>query len=99
MVQAQIVNSLGIGHLYTRDKQKKFTKIEDQAQVDHLLATGTEGADYWIFTKDPSIQAFTDLMNRALDKPKEQPQDFNVTATVRIADVLKQRHDRHRKPE
>jgi hypothetical protein len=23
----------------------------------------------WIYTKDPSVQAFTDLMNRALDKP------------------------------
>ena len=25
-----------------------------------------EGKYYWAYTKDPSIQAFTDLMNRAL---------------------------------
>ena len=25
------------------------------------------GSHYWIFSKDPSVQAFTDLMNRALD--------------------------------
>jgi hypothetical protein len=26
----------------------------------------------WIYTKDPSVQAFTYLMNQALDKPAEQ---------------------------
>lgn len=72
MTQAQIANALGIGHVYTRDKTGKFSKIEDQAHIDQLLTEGTEGEGYWIFSKDPSIQAFTDLMNRALDKPAEQ---------------------------
>jgi len=71
LIQAQIVHAIGIGHLYTRDKAGKFTKVESEAQVDKLLGEGTEGEDYWIFTKDPSVQAFTDLMNRALDKPAE----------------------------
>jgi hypothetical protein len=72
MIQAQIANAQGIGHLYTRDKAGKFTKIENQAQIDQLLAEGVEREDYWIFSKDPSVQAFTDLLNRALDKPAEQ---------------------------
>ena len=25
----------------------------------------------WIYTKDPNVQAFTDLMNRCIDKPSE----------------------------
>jgi hypothetical protein len=29
--------------------------------------------------KDPSTAAFTDLMNRAFDKPKEQEQDITLT--------------------
>ena len=31
-----------------------------------------------IWTRDPDTSAFTDLMNRALDKPKEQPFEHNV---------------------
>jgi len=39
------------------------------------LKVGKERIDYyWIWTKDPSVQAFTDLMNRALGKPSEQVQ-------------------------
>lgn len=71
MLAAQIAHSKGIGHLYTRDKHGKFTKIENQAEIDRLLSEGDEDRDYWIFSKDPSVQAFTDLLNRALDKPAE----------------------------
>lgn len=71
MVQRQIAHAMGIGHLYTRDKAGKFNKVENQADIDRLLTTGTEDEDYWIFTKDPSVQAFTDLFNRAFDKPAE----------------------------
>ena len=72
MLQSQIAHAIGIGHLYTRDKSGKFNKIENAEEVDRLLSEGKEDRDYWIFTKDPSVQAFTDLMNRALDKPAEQ---------------------------
>jgi len=41
------------------------------AQIDEALASGNVAR---IYTKDPSVQAFTDLMNRALDKPTEQIQ-------------------------
>lgn len=71
MIRAQIAHATGIGHLYTRDRNGKFTKIENQALVDELLRTGESEKDYWIFTKDPSVQAFTDLLNRAIDKPAE----------------------------
>lgn len=72
MLRSQVANAIGIGHLYTRDKSGKFTKIENPASIDQLLSEGVEGEHYWIFAKDPSVQAFTDLMNRALDKPAEQ---------------------------
>ena len=42
-----------------------------EAQIDEALASGNS---FWIYSKDPSVQAFTDLMNRALDKPTEQVQ-------------------------
>ncbi len=84
LLQRQIAHAMGIGHLYTRDKAGKFSKIENQAEIDRLLTEGEEDKDYWIFSKDPSVQAFTDIMNRALDKPKEQEQDLNVNAEVVI---------------
>lgn len=84
MIRAQIAHATGIGHLYTRDKLGKFTRIHSTAVADQLLTKGTEGRDYWIFMKDPSVQAFTDLMNRALDKPKEQEQAVDLNAEVVI---------------
>jgi len=30
-----------------------------------------EGSMYWIFSKDPNVQALTDLLNRCIDKPSE----------------------------
>ena len=45
--------------------------IVAEAQIDAALASGNL---FWIYTKDHSVQAFTDLMNRALDKPTEQVQ-------------------------
>jgi len=71
MLNAQIANAMGVGHLFTRDKAGKFTRIEDEQEMERLLADGVEGEHYWIFTKDPSVQSFTDLMNRALDKPAD----------------------------
>ncbi len=84
LLKAQIANARGIGHVYTRDKNGRFSKIEDEKVVDTLLASGDEGKDYWIFTKDPSIQAFTDLMNRALDKPKEQEAEVKLSGGLTV---------------
>ena len=69
MLRAQIAHAIGIGHLFSRDKKGKFTRIEDAQQIERLLSEGTEGEHYWIFAKDPSVQAFSDLMDRSVDKP------------------------------
>jgi len=87
MLAAQIAHAQGIGHLYTRDKAGRFSKIETEAEIDKLLLEGREHEDYWIFAKDPSVQAFTDLMNRALDKPKEQQQEVKITTAADLSDA------------
>lgn len=88
MIRSQVASAIGIGHVYTRDKTGKFTRIENEQQADELLTKGEEGKDYWIFMKDPSTAAFADLMNRAFDKPKEQEQELAVkhdgVLTIRI---------------
>lgn len=73
MAKAQIASATGISHFFLRDpKSGQFVKIEDPKLIEQALNSGDEGSYYYIFTKDPSIQAFTDLMNRALDKPMDQ---------------------------
>lgn len=88
MLRSQIAHAIGIGHVYTRDKKGKFSRIEDEAHIDRLLSEGKQDQDYWIFAKDPSTQAFTDLMNRAIDKPAEQPQEVKLTGEVTIVERL-----------
>ena len=82
MVRSQMANAIGIGHLFTRDKTGKFSRITNEDEALNLLETGKEGEDFYIFMKDPSVQAFTDLMNRALDKPKEQEQEVALQGKI-----------------
>jgi hypothetical protein len=88
LVQSAIMHARGIGHVYTRDKNGKFTRVENQDRIDQLLCEGTENADFFIFSKDPSTQAFKDLLDRALDKPKEQAQEIHVTGEIELSSRL-----------
>src|SRR5262245_6313083 len=63
-------NITGIKHLMLRDpKTGQFTRVTgDAKQIDKAVKSKNA---VWIYTKDPNVQAFTDLMNRALDRPAE----------------------------
>lgn len=69
LLEAQIANAQGLKYLVTRDKKTgKFIRVTE------AMAKAKQGDDEEIievWEKDPSVQAFTDLMNRALDKPAE----------------------------
>ena len=82
MVAAQIANAKGISHFLLRDpKTGRFERLTDVEQIQAALnADGAEeGSSYYVWTKDPSVQSFTDLLNRTLDKPKEQEQEIKLT--------------------
>lgn len=76
MIEAQIANAKGIKYLVIRNKKTgKFIRVteamarlksEEPGQGESLFET----VEVW--EKDPCIQAFTDLANRAMDKPAEQ---------------------------
>src|SRR5215470_19884654 len=70
LIDAQIDNAQGLKHLMMRDPQTgKFERVTgDAKQIDKALKSKNA---CWIYTKDPNVQAFTDLLNRALDKPAE----------------------------
>jgi hypothetical protein len=82
LIEAQIANAMGLKYLVTRDKKagKVIRVIEPMAKVK--LGKHEEIIEVW--EKDPNVQAFADLLNRALGKPKEQPPDINVTGQVRV---------------
>ena len=72
LVAAQMAQAKGLSYMVVRDKASgKFLRVaEDQAQK---LNPDEQVIEIW--EKDPSVQSFTDLMNRAIDKPKEQEQE------------------------
>jgi hypothetical protein len=72
-LNAMAANVVGIKHMMMRDpKTGKFERVTgDAKQIDKALKTKTA---FWIYTKDPNVQAFTDLLNRVIDKPAEHIQ-------------------------
>jgi hypothetical protein len=88
LVAAQVQNAKGLHHFFLRDEAGRFVQVVDPKLIEAALNAGDRDSYYWIHTKDPSTQAFTDLMNRALDKPKEQEQDVNLKGALRIIHEL-----------
>ena len=73
MLSAQIKNAQGINYLVKRAKAGgKFEKVKAD-QLDAVLAgQDDDSLILEVWEERPNVQAFTDLMNRALDKPIEQ---------------------------
>lgn len=95
MTAAQIAHAKGLRYLVARHKKTgKFAKLTEQLAT--AITEGTEDAydAIEVWSKDPSVQAYTDLMNRAIDKPKEQEQEIKFTGQINIVDVLRQRYRR-----
>jgi hypothetical protein len=77
MVSAQVAASKGLKYLVARGKSGGKFETVTREQVDQgILERDDVLIEVW--DKQPSTPAFTDLMNRALDKPKEQEQTINV---------------------
>lgn len=70
LIDAQIANANGLKYLVTRDKKTgKFIRV---TQAMARVKQGDKDEIIEVWEKDPSVQAFTDLLNRALDKPADQ---------------------------
>lgn len=93
MTASQIEAAKGLRYLVKRSKQGGTFTAVTKEQVDAgLFDDSSVIIEVW--DKQPSTPAFTDLMNRALDKPKEQPHEVNVTATVNLVDRLREARKR-----
>ncbi len=89
MLEAQARHAVGLTHLMLRNEDGTWSKAPAEMTADEMLAIlNGDQARYYLATKDPSVQAFTDLMNRALDKPKEQAADVNLHVTGDLAAAI-----------
>jgi hypothetical protein len=76
MLEAQVAHAKGLRYLVVRDKHTgKFVRVTE-SMAKAKLGSQEELVEVW--EKDPSVQAFTDLLNRAIDKPKEQLQELKI---------------------
>jgi hypothetical protein len=70
MTLAQIQHAQGVSYMILRHSDGTFTRATDEKQIDAACASGATA--FRIFTQAPNVQAYADLLNRALDKPAEQ---------------------------
>lgn len=77
IVASQIARARGIKHLVARLPDGKFKKISAEQLNDF------EHVEVW--ERDPDMNAITDLLNRVMDKPKEQAQEVEVAAKVEFS--------------
>jgi len=96
LVEAQVAQACGIKYLVVRDAAGKFVRI-GKAGLEERLAAGETLVEVW--EKDPSTAAFTDLMNRAIDRPKEQEQEIIVHDAEKMLERLDAWKLRHRRDD
>lgn len=97
MVKAQVAHAQGVQYMILRHPDGTYARATDVKQIDAACAVGA--TSFEIVTQSPNTQAFTALLDRALDKPKEQPLEVQHSGTVNIVDTLRQRYAKRKKAE
>lgn len=86
MLDSQISNAKGIKYLVVRQKSSgKFLRVTE-AMAKAKAGNDEEIIEVW--EKYPSVQAFSELLNRAIDKPKEQLQEVKLSGSVELIQML-----------
>lgn len=81
IVEAQIARAKGLKHLVMRDEEGRFKRI---SPTDLEMLNGV-GAVIEVWERDPDQKAIDTILAYNLDKPKEQPQEVEVTGVVQFA--------------
>lgn len=89
LLDAQLANAAGLKYLVTRDRHSgKFVRVTE-AMARRKQSKDEETIEVW--EKDPSVHAFTYLLDRALDRPAEQEIPIKVRTedgTARVARLM-----------
>jgi len=87
ILKAQLDSAVGINHFMLRDpKTGQWMRLTDPDEILAALNApeGEAASRYLVYAKDPNQQAATDILNRVMDKPKEQEQEIDLKASVRL---------------
>lgn len=91
IIEAQCDNAIGIKHFLKRDpKTGKFERLTDPAQIAAAMNEegAEEGSSYWIYSKDPNPQSGKEMLDRLLDRSKEQEQELKITGEADLIAAL-----------
>ena len=90
LLDAHLANALGMKYLVTRSRSTgKFVRVTEAMARKRRGDDDEEVIEVW--EKDPSVHAFTYLLDRALDRPKEQEIEVKVRsgeAEARVARLM-----------
>ena len=85
LVDAQIDSAIGIKHFFLREESGQWKRLTKPEAIEKAL---NAGSGYWIHTKDPNSQAAREMLDRAIDKPKEQMQEIAVSDSSGLVEAL-----------
>ncbi len=88
IVEGQIAKAVGVSHFMLRDPESgQWRRLTDPDEIQAALnhPNAAHGSTYFIHTKDPDVPAITDILNRCMDKPKEQEQTVDVNAKLEMS--------------
>lgn len=85
MVEAQIANAKGIKYLVARQRKGgKFVRLTESLMKAILDGSDTVHEMFEVWEKDPSILAFTDLMNRTIDQPAKPVEEVKHSGGLEV---------------
>jgi len=82
LLEAQEARALGLVHFMLRDPASgEWKRLTDPDEIKQAMndPRAESGSTYRIHTKDPDGKDITDVLNRIIDKPKEQAQELIVS--------------------
>lgn len=85
LIRTHIANAQGTKYLVVRNaKTGKFERVSEE-RMKLLLESGDEQLEaIEVYDKDPSVEAFKTLMDRALDQPAKPVEQVNATGTITL---------------
>jgi hypothetical protein len=84
ILDSQMANAQGIKYLVVRERKGgKFVRVTE-SMAKAKVGEGEEVIEVW--EKDPSVHAFSELLNRAYGRAKEQKQEVEGKIEIRWRD-------------
>lgn len=96
VAEALVSRARGVRYFVTRNRKTgKYELVTNAEQVIAALNHEDENTGEF-YTDKPDTAAIKEFFDRSIDRSKDQPHDVQVTGTLDIVSVLRQRYARAR---